>query len=218
MGTVAKLFPYRIGNTLMFRGIVGADGTKVSKFFPIRVSNGLVLRGKDAAGKVLYGWPYRSGNTLMARTRYGPTCNKCDPCSDKVWKTGTAEAVISSFSCPDATYLNTLFNGTYNLPVQIIPGLDYGCSFVGYVASKNDGDGDNYYMNTSIELGALQEFYIDAWHGSLVFFFGISVTHVCESTSYSLSITSVSYRGSGSGTFSATGSVSLTIPAMVSGC
>lgn len=63
---VAKLFPFRRGDQLLFRGkVIGSD---VSVFKPFRRGNQMLLRGKNGSGDVILGWPYRKGNQLLART------------------------------------------------------------------------------------------------------------------------------------------------------
>lgn len=63
---VAKLFPFRRGDQLLFRGKL--NGSDVSVFKPFRRGDQMLLRGKDASGDVVLGWPYRRGNQLLART------------------------------------------------------------------------------------------------------------------------------------------------------
>jgi hypothetical protein len=76
MGNASQLFPYRdADNRLMFRGKIGVEN-KVSKFFPVRVDGRLMLRGKQANGKILWGYPYRdSEGRLMGQTIRSSGCH-----------------------------------------------------------------------------------------------------------------------------------------------
>lgn len=63
---VVKLFPFRRGDQILFRGKLVSG--EVSVFKPFRRGDHKLLRGKNAAGEVLIGFPFRRGNHLFART------------------------------------------------------------------------------------------------------------------------------------------------------
>lgn len=118
MGNVAQLFPYRdADNRLMFRGKIGVE-SKVSKFFPVRVDGRLMLRGKQANGKILWGYPYRdSEGRLMGRTiRSGFTtpCG-CTACHIVVTLSGFPEG-FGSGACSTTNFRG--LNGTHTLTLD----------------------------------------------------------------------------------------------------
>ena len=127
MGNVAQLFPYRdADNRLMFRGKIGVE-SKVSKFFPVRVDGRLMLRGKQADGKILWGFPYRDKNgRLMARTIL--TAAVVPPGCEWVTKCGlstTYNVTISGSACystqcfyPHLVCLCNSFNGKFTLELK----------------------------------------------------------------------------------------------------
>lgn len=71
---VAKLYPYKVGQRVLWRGKIGTEG-KVSTFRPVKIGQRVRLRGKDCGGKIAYGRIYKSGQRAMARAAY----LDCDP-------------------------------------------------------------------------------------------------------------------------------------------
>jgi hypothetical protein len=112
MGNVAQLLPYRdADNRLMFRGQIGVE-SKVSKFFPVRTGGRLMLRGKNAEGKIVWGFPYRDASgRLMGRTVAGAiTYTDCLACADTMPNTFSIN--VSGFSGTVPVYESP---GTYDL-------------------------------------------------------------------------------------------------------
>jgi hypothetical protein len=120
MGNVAQLFPYRdADNRLMFRGKIGVE-SKVSKFFPVRVDGRLMLRGKQADGKILWGYTYRDASgRLMGRTLAGgggfTTPCGCTACHIVVTLSGFPDG-FGSGACSTTDF--TGLNGTHTLTLS----------------------------------------------------------------------------------------------------
>lgn len=126
---VAKLFPYKAGQRVLWRGKIGTEA-KVSTFRPYKVGQRVRLRGKDCDGKIVEGRIYKGGQRALARAAY-KDCDlppgdpgTCLGCNYAVVRS-TMSVIISGFQSDAAAYPGTpccsclaqweRINGTYAL-------------------------------------------------------------------------------------------------------